>query len=145
MSGKVAVHGRLAIVTQPAWLQAATIRCAAAQCVTARYKAVSVLIGRVQVWRPVQGHAQLTCQLSRVWHLVSHMFGCVQREHPVRHAHGGGPLSARNRGVLPAARPGNDAVWRLDARRRAGCHIIWWTAHTCCPCTRRLPGAARDI
>ena len=27
MSGKVAVHGRLAIVTQPAWLQAATIRC----------------------------------------------------------------------------------------------------------------------
>ena len=27
VSGKVAVHGKLAIVTQPAWLQAATIRC----------------------------------------------------------------------------------------------------------------------
>ena len=30
VSGKVAVHGRLAIVTQPAWLQATTIRCSLA-------------------------------------------------------------------------------------------------------------------
>jgi len=72
VSGKVAVHGRLAIVTQPAWLQAATIRCysscTASAKVCAQYPtAIARMMQAMSAGLLAQIQTQCSCAHADVW------------------------------------------------------------------------------